>query len=196
MADTRGIRAGRAFVELGVNDKLTSALKAAEKRLRAFGSSVRDIGLKLFAVGSAVTGAFLTTAKIFSDVGDALDKMAGRTGVGVEALSEIGFAAEQSGADMETLEKGLRAMQRTIVEAGSGSKTAADALGRLGLSVDELLALSPERQFKAIADQLARVTDPTIRAATALDIFSRAGTQLLPLMAEGAAGIEALHLRV
>ena len=192
-ADTRGIRAGRAFVELGVSDKLTSALKAAEKRLRAFGAGVRDIGVKLFAVGSAATGAFLTTAKIFADVGDALEEMSQRTGVSVEALSEIGFAAELSGANMETLEKGLRAMQRTIVEAGSGSKSAADALGRIGLNVDELLALSPEHQFKAIADQMARITDPTIRAATALDIFSRSGTQLLPLMAEGAAGIEALQ---
>ena len=192
-ADTRGIRAGRAFVELGVSDKLTSALKAAEKRLRAFGEGVRDIGIKLFAVGSAVTGALLSTAKIFADVGDSLNDMSVRTGVSVESLSELSFAAEQSGADMETLEKGLRAMQRTIVEAGSGSKSAADALGRLGLNVDELLALSPERQFKAIADQMAKIADPTIRAATALDIFSRSGTQLLPLMAEGAEGIEELQ---
>lgn len=192
-ADTRGIRAGRAFVELGISDKLTSALKAAEKRLRTFGAGVRDIGVKLFAVGSAATGALLTTAKIFADVGDSLHDMSVRTGVSVESLSELSFAAEQSGADMETLEKGLRAMQRTIVEAGSGSKSAADALGWLGLNVDELLALSPERQFKAIADQMAKITDPTIRAATALDIFSRSGTQLLPLMSEGAAGIEELQ---
>ncbi|KAA0220487.1 MAG: hypothetical protein KJ057_12865 [Phycisphaerae bacterium] len=192
-ADTRGIRAGRAFVELGVSDKLTSALKAADKRLRAFGGGVRDIGVKLLAVGSAATGALLSTAKIFADVGDSLNDMSVRTGVSVESLSELSFAAEQSGADMETLEKGLRAMQRTIVEAGSGSKSAVDALGRLGLNVDGLLALSPEQQFKAIADQMAKIADPTIRAATALDIFSRSGTQLLPLMAEGAAGIEELQ---
>ena len=37
MADTKGIRAGRAFVELGVSDKLTKGLQAAEKRLKAFG---------------------------------------------------------------------------------------------------------------------------------------------------------------
>jgi len=37
MADTRGIRAGRAFVELGVSDKLSAGLRRAQKRLEAFG---------------------------------------------------------------------------------------------------------------------------------------------------------------
>ena len=38
MADTRGIRAGRAFVELGVSDKLTAGLRRAQKQVEAFGA--------------------------------------------------------------------------------------------------------------------------------------------------------------
>jgi hypothetical protein len=37
MPNTRGIRAGRAFVELGVNDRLTRGLRRAQRQLRAFG---------------------------------------------------------------------------------------------------------------------------------------------------------------
>ena len=53
MADTRGIRAGRAFVELGVSDRLTAALKRAERKLKAFGESVRSLGLRLAGLGGA-----------------------------------------------------------------------------------------------------------------------------------------------
>jgi hypothetical protein len=45
--------------------------------------------------------------------------MSKRTGVSVEALSELGFAAEQSGADLATLEAGLRRMSRVIKDGGA-----------------------------------------------------------------------------
>ena len=35
MANTSGIRAGRAFVELGVSDRLTAGLRRAQRRLDA-----------------------------------------------------------------------------------------------------------------------------------------------------------------
>ena len=44
MANTRGIKAGRAYVELGVGDKLTAGLKRAQARLRAFGTGVTGWG--------------------------------------------------------------------------------------------------------------------------------------------------------
>ena len=60
------IRAGRAFVELFADDsKLVRGLKRAEKRLRAFGDSIRNFGLKLAGAVSAITaplGAFTIKA--------------------------------------------------------------------------------------------------------------------------------------
>ena len=41
---TSGIRAGRAYVELGANDKLTAALDRAKKKLQDFGDAVRSAG--------------------------------------------------------------------------------------------------------------------------------------------------------
>ena len=97
MADTRGIRAGRAFVELGVSDKLTAGLRRAQKQLEAFGAGLRSVGTRLAGIGAGAVAALLGTAKAFSDTGDMLDKMSQRTGVSVEALSELGFAADLSG---------------------------------------------------------------------------------------------------
>ncbi len=193
MATATGIRAGKAFVELGVDDKIAKGLRAAEKRLKAFGAGVRSLGTKLAALGGSIITPLLGAAKVFAGAGDTLDKMAGRTGVSVEALSELGFAAEQSGADLETLEAGLRKMQRSITDAAEGMQTAVDALAALGLSVQALQNLTPEQQFKLIADRLSKIENPTTRAALAMELLGKSGTRLLPLLKDGAAGIEALQ---
>lgn len=193
MTKASGIRAGKAYVELGASDKLARGLRNAQRRLAAFGAGVRSIGAHLVVVGTAMTAPFIAASKVFAATGDALEKMSRRTGIGVEALSELGFAAEQSGGGLEVLEKGVRTMQRTINDAERGLSTAVDAFDDLGLSADRLRGLTPEGQFKSIAEAISRVEDPTKRAALAMQIFGRAGTQLLPLMEEGADGIEALQ---
>ncbi|MCA9287154.1 MAG: hypothetical protein KDA05_01130 [Phycisphaerales bacterium] len=176
-----------------MSDKLTAGLRRAQKQLEAFGAGLRSIGTRLAGIGVAAAAGLLGTAKVFSEMGDVLDKMSIRTGVSVEALSELGYAAELSGADLEALEAGVRIMQRTLGEAAQGTSTAVEALDRLGLSAAQLAGLSPEQQFKVLADRISKVSDPTLRAAIAMEVFGKAGTKLLPLMADGAAGIEAMQ---
>ena len=191
--NTQGIRAGRAFVELGVSDKLTRGLRAAQKRLQAFGASVSSLGARIAALGTAALAPLAASVRTFASAGDVLDKMAARTGVSAEALSELGFAAELSGADLQTLEKGIRKMQKSILDAERGLATTKEAFAQLGLTVEHLKGLSPEKQFLLIADRLSRIEDPTRRAALAMELFGRAGTGLLPLLKDGAKGIEALR---
>jgi hypothetical protein len=48
VSSIKEIRAGRAFVELLVDDsKLVRGLRGAEKKLKAFGNSIRNFGLKV-----------------------------------------------------------------------------------------------------------------------------------------------------
>lgn len=193
MADTRGIRAGRAFVELGVSDKLTAGLRKAQQRLQAFGAGLRTIGVGMVAAASGVLTPLAGAVRQFAGVGDALHKMSARTSVSAEALSELGFAAEQSGTDLETLELGLRRMQKVIGDAAGGSDAANSALGQLGLTLANLQGLSPEQQFSLIADRISRIQDPALRASAAMELFGQSGTQLLPMMQDGAKGIEQLR---
>lgn len=138
MGLSQGIRAGAAYVELYTKDsRLVKGLQAAEKKLQAFGVGITSIGTKLAGLGAGVVTPLLGAAKVFADMGSDLADMSQRAGVSVEALSELGFAAEQSGADIETLEGGLRKMQKQVVEAASGSESAREALGKLGLTVDD-----------------------------------------------------------
>ena len=196
MADVGAIRAGRAFVELVTEDsKLGQGLRAAQDKLKAFGEGLKTVGKNLGMVGAAIVAPMIAGVKSFMDVAGQLRGMSARTGIGVEQLSAMGYAAKRTGVDMELLEVGIRKMERTIGQAANGSKSAQESLARLGLTVQALAGLSPDQQFKLIADRIAAIHDPTLRAAAAMDIFGRSGTSLIPMMARGAKGIEELEAR-
>lgn len=193
---TGAIRAGRAYVELGLDQsKFVKGLRAAEKELKALGQSIMKIGAGLTAAGGAITGVFTAAAKSFVSAGDAINDMASRTGVSAGALQALGFAAKMSGSDVESLETGLRLMQRTITDAAGGSKSAAKSLTDVGLSVQALAGMAPEDQFTAVAEAISQIGDPTRRAAMAMDLFGRSGTSLIPMIEEGSAGLSAMAQR-
>lgn len=176
--------AGRARVELTLDDKIQQGLRKAQRQLRDFGKSVGNIGRAFAGFGVAILTPMGLAAKQFSDVGDQLNKMSARTGVSVEALSALSFAAEQSGTNSETLEKSIRKMQKTISDAGSGMATATDALGALGLVLGDVAGLAPENQFRKIAKSLDGITDPTKQAAVAMDVFGKSGAMLIPMLGD------------
>lgn len=192
MAGSREIKAGGAFVEFSLRRAgLERDLQNVAKRIQRFGGSIQSVGKKIAGLGAAITAPFVATLAVFAKVGDGLDKMAARTGVTVEALSALTFAAEQSGSSGETLERGIKGMQRSIVDLGRGLSTQKDAFGALGLTFEDLKDLSPEAQFTLIADRISRIKDPTERAARSMQVFGRSGQELVPLLAGGAAGINA-----
>jgi len=194
MASSQGIRAGRAFVELFTdNRKLVRGLRAAEKKLKNFGRQIRGYGLKLAGLGSAMLAPLAASAKLFSGYGDQVAKMARRTGLSVEALSQLQFVASQTGTSLQALEAAMRRMQRSIYDAGRGLSTQTDALADLGLTYQDLAGLAPEQQFEMLAEAISRIPDASRKAALAQALFGRAGTQLLPMMASGADGIAALR---
>ncbi|AQT67953.1 phage tail tape measure protein, TP901 family, core region [Anaerohalosphaera lusitana] len=194
MANTKGIRAGKAYVELFAdNSKLVQGLRLAQRKIMAFGNTIRNMGLKLAGIGAALAAPFVMASKSFSSMGDQVAKMAKRTGLSVETLSELKFVASQTGTEFVSLENAFRRMQRSVYDAGRGLSTSVDALSDLNLQFQDLDGLSPEDQFKLLGDRISQITDPTRQAAIAMTLFGRTGTNLLPMFANGAKGIEELQ---
>lgn len=142
---------------------------------------------------TAVSAFAAVGAQRLASVGDQLDKTAARTGVNVRSLSQLKFAAEQTGSGLETLEKGFFGLSRSVYDAQRGSVEAVDAFDRLGLSTDQLSMLSAEQQLLAVGDALSKVEDSTIRGALAQKLLGRSGRQLLPMFAAGADGLAKLR---
>lgn len=178
-----GIRAGKAYVELVMNDKdFQRGLSKAQARLNQFASSMASAAAPLAAFGASITAPLALAVKTFVSLGSALSDMADRTGASVEALSALSFAAGQTGASIGDVEIAIKQMQRVIVDAAGGSREAADSLDLLGVSIESLQGLAPERQFELVAFALNGIADPTERAAAALEVFGRSGTSILPLV--------------
>ena len=71
MAGQKGIKAGKAYVEIYAdNSRLSRGLRAASAKLKAFGASVTAIGLKMAAIGTAAIVPLLGASKVFANMGD------------------------------------------------------------------------------------------------------------------------------
>lgn len=167
------------------------------QKLQTLGKQVSNAGMSMtkWVTGpilAAGTGLFALAQKT-ANAGDEVQKMALRTGFSTETLSELRHVAALSGTSIEQLETGVKRMSRVIVDAERGMESSTRAFDALGVSVEDLMALSPEDQFVKLASALADVEDDTLKAALAQEIFGRAGTQLLPMLASGAEGLEAMR---
>ena len=183
MPSIADIKAGGAFVELYTkNSKFYKGLNAAQYRLKKWGSSVTAMGRKLVVGGAAVISPFLLASKVFARMGDDLNKMSARTGIAVESLSELSFAAAQGGADIETLERGIKGMQKSLYMAEQGSKETVDALAAIGLTAEDLQEMAPEDQFTAIAAGIEGIANSTRKAAVAMTLMRESGRRLLPML--------------
>ncbi len=177
------IKAGAAYVELLLrNATFVNGLKRSSAMLKSFGAGAQAIGLAVGAAGAAITGAFSIAAHTFASVGDELDDMSKRTGVSTEMLSKLGFAADQTGSDLGTVEKGLSGMAKFLRQVAEGGKEALKVLNELGVSTADLANKSPDERMQLLMTAISRVEDASKRAAIAMQVFGRSGTQLLPLI--------------
>ncbi|MGC3968933.1 MAG: phage tail tape measure protein [Pirellulales bacterium] len=188
------IRAGRAFVEIFADkSRLVRDLKGTGKWFRDWGAGISVVGARIAGIGTLVAASFAAMALKAGDVGGELVDTSVQTGVAVEQLSTLRFAAKQCGVESVALTAAIVKMNKTIDDAGRGSKSAADALARIGLSIKDLKGLPPDEQFKRIATALGNTQNAGKRASAAMAIFGKSGAALIPLLSGGAHAIEQMQ---
>jgi len=167
--------------------KKASRTTAAEmkKMERAASESGRALGVAFLAAAAAATAMVVKTV----NAADRIKDLSVQTGISAESLSKFSHIAEQSGVSFDALTGGIGKMQRSLIEARDSTSQSADMFSRLGLSVSDLLKLSPEKQFESVAEAISNLGTAAERTAAAQAIFGRSGIQLLPVLAEGAEGI-------
>ena len=183
------IKAGKAFYEIFAEDKTSKGLSSAEQALMRFGTKIGIVGAGMAAFSAAALTGITSLVKGFADTGDVLGDAMGQTGFTGEFLQSLKFGAADVGVTFENLRGSISKAQKTLAEAAAGSKTATKRLTDLGLSTKELMALTPDQQFLAMADAIAKIEDPAQRAKAAMDIFGKSGARLLPMLIMGAQGL-------
>lgn len=126
------------------------------------------------------------------EYGEALSHMHEATGISTENLSVLRFASERTGVSFEALSKGFKKLSTEIWEFNHGELEAKQAFGTLGISAKDLAATGGGLYdvMKLVADRFRSMPDGAMKSAAATELFGRAGQDLIPVLNEGAAGVE------
>jgi hypothetical protein len=135
---------------------ITAGTSGIEKGLQSTSRMLEKFSGKASLVGGAITAGFGAALKMFESNGSQLEELSSATGIAVEQLSFLKYAAVQSGAGIEELTKAAR--------------------GLITKGID------PSR-FEEIATKIAAIQDPVERAQSAMYFFGKkSALALLPLI--------------
>ena len=177
-------------VSLGL-DFNSSGFAQAERAIAALKTGFAGVGAVLGGMAAGLTGITVAVTK----QADELRDLSLTIGVSTDALQKLGYAAQLSGANAETLRSGLIFLARGAEAAGSGGKEAAENFAKFGVKVHDAKGQlkSADRLLLDVANGAKGMKNDTERAALAAALLGRsAGPQLVQFLSQGEEGIAAL----
>jgi len=176
----------------GVETKLKGLGGKAKSAVSGLGNMADVLGLNALnvSVGAAAAGIGVMIKNTI-DLADNLNDMSKRSGVSVEQLSTLKYAAENSGSSLDGLGTSLKFLNKNIFEASTGNKELGSAFSSLGITVKDAEGklIQGDQALYQIADRFKSMPDGPEKAALALQIFGRSGTEMIPMLNEGSEGI-------
>ena len=143
--------------------RLTAAFTAGALMDRAI-SSIVSFGREALAAGGRITD------------------MSNKLGVSTEAVQRWSFAAEQTGSNMEGIERAVVQMNDRLA---NGNESTVKALQLVGLEFWRVREMRTEDAFNAIARAIGTIEDPMTQTRVAMDLFGKSGAEVLPAIKEG-----------
>ncbi len=173
--------------------------KIDDKPLKQMETGVKNIKSSLALVGgiaAAAAGTLFGIAKSVANTGEEFSKMAAQTGVGVEALQELTFAADQAGVAQSDLASVLTDLSNRSFSVIEGNQQQALAFRRLGVQVANSAGdlRDADEVLLDLADSFARLPDGAEKTVLATQALGGAGAKLIPFLNKGSAGIKEMRL--
>lgn len=168
--------ARQATTSAGQIDKAFGAVKST---LQTLGVAVTLEGMRRFVQGSI-------------DAADHLNDLSKKTGIAVDTLGGLGFAAQQSGGNLDSMVDAVGKLNRSIAEAGAGNAEKAEAFKALGISVKDAAGnlKSGDAIMAALADKFEQYADGPNKVAIAVRLLGKAGADQIPVLNEGGAALQ------
>ena len=175
------------------NDAADSAGKASGETLgNAMATGLKAAAGVITAAVAAVTAAAVATGKAFIDAanstaewGNQIDKESQKMNMSAQGYQEWAFILEHAGASIDGMKT---SMKKLTVAAEEGN----DAFTALGISQEDLAAMSPEETWNATIAALQNVADEGERTALANQLLGKGAVELAPLFNMTAEETEAL----
>lgn len=175
--------------------------KAGKKGGEGLGFLSKQIGsvrslLPALAGGAAIAG-LVAMGKHALNTADSLGKLNQKTGISVETLSTLSFAARTADVEQEALNGALVKFSRAMDEYDKGAKGAREGIKGLFGSSKALVGLNQDERFLKIVDALAKLEPGAKRTGAAMQFFGKSGAELLPLIDDlGSGGFDELRKKM
>jgi lambda family phage tail tape measure protein len=187
------VTGGNAVKSLAGDLRNVSSVSDNVKRsFGLLGSALKGIGFATLAAGAV---GFVRSG---IDLADNLNDISQRTGVAVEMLAKYKVAADNSGSSIEDLAGGIGKLNKSIIAAQDGTTKQAYAFGALGINIrDAAGQIKPASQMIGeIADRFKNLEDGPAKTAVAMDLFGKAGANLIPFLNQGREELEKFGLAI
>lgn len=188
---------GALRVELSLNSaQFTTGLKQSQSKLSVFGKSA---GLAMAGLATAAVGAAAAIGGAVKQAADHADKLletSQKVGVSVEALSQLEYQAKFSSVSLDGLSTGLRKLADNMADFAMNSKAGVGvAFKALAIDVKDASGnlRSGDQVFADVADRFSRMEDGALKTSLAIQIFGKSGADLIPMLNEGRAGMDAFR---
>jgi hypothetical protein len=136
-------------------------------------------GLGALGIAFSAT-AVIGFAKDILDTAGNIKDLSQAMGISTDAVQDFKLAAEQSGATLDDVGRGIFNLNK-----GIGEGTITKALSAIGLEVGKIQAMSPEDRFRAVAAALSNVTDQAERDALGQQLLGKAYLGLAASIQDG-----------
>lgn len=195
-------RIGQLFVELSLKaNNFNAGIKQAQKDAKELEKSIKplkdllnDLGKPLAAAGAAITGTLVALTKVAANYGDQLDEAAEKTGLTVQQLARMKYAGEQLDTSFEGVSTGLKFLSKNLFEAATGSKEQIRLFKALGIQTK-----NASGDIRPVNDVLMEISgifqnlpNGAGKTALAMQIFGKAGQDLIPFLNAGPEGLKNL----
>jgi hypothetical protein len=169
-----------------VDDK---QLNKFEERL----TSVKETAFKLGEIVVAQVGSLYLLAESTARETIEVNKMAQAVGIGTSQLRAMQYAAKLTGTEAETLTNGLRLLSRQALAAAQGNQQAAQKFNYIGVSIFDVNGKlkTSDKLMMSISERFQRMPDGIAKTGMAMQLFGRAGAQLIPFLNKGPAALKA-----
>ncbi len=188
---------GTVFLD---DETAQKGLDALDKRAAGVGKALGALGkvaLGVGAIAGALGGALFAMANKTASAADEIDKMNIRTGISKERLQELRYISAQVDVNFASITNAIARMNMNLASAADGTGTAVNAFKQLDIQLKDATGelRRSEDVFDEAIKKLGSMTNETERNAMAMEIFGRGAVELIPLMNEGAEGLDALTAR-
>ena len=178
-----------ARIVITAEDRATRVLKGIRGSIDGAVAAFGQLGAAGAALGA---GAALAGLRSLVSSIDDLDEAAQGLGITAVQLSNLRQAAGEAGIGAEAFGTALTRLNVRIGEAATGNEDAIRLFRALGVAVSDAGgAIRPADQvLRDLAARFASLEDGPAKAALAVEVFGKAGAKLIPLLNQGADGLE------